>query len=80
MLKLKLTVIGKMHNEFAKKWVEHYQKLLGKHCELELKFIKEEKLNEGKNEAEVLFSIPRADAFDLKTSPNSWRTITPARM
>jgi len=54
MIKIKLTVIGKLHNEFAKKWVEHYTKLLGKHCELELKFVKEEKLNEGKNEVEVL--------------------------
>ncbi|MCP4584274.1 MAG: 23S rRNA (pseudouridine(1915)-N(3))-methyltransferase RlmH [candidate division Zixibacteria bacterium] len=54
MIKIKLTVIGKLHNEFAKKWVEHYKKLLGKHCELEVKFVKEEKLNEGKNEVEVL--------------------------
>jgi len=54
MFKVKLTVVGKLHNEFAKKWVEHYQKMLGKHCELEIKFLKDEKLDEGKNETEVL--------------------------
>lgn len=54
MIKIKLTIVGKLHNEFAKKWVEHYKKLIGKHCDLEMKFIKEEKLHEGKNEKEVL--------------------------
>ena len=54
MNKIKLTVIGKLHNEFAKKFVEHYTKLIGQHCELEIKYLKEEKIIEGKNEPEVL--------------------------
>ncbi|OQX92953.1 MAG: hypothetical protein B6D58_00225 [candidate division Zixibacteria bacterium 4484_95] len=54
MNKIRLTVIGKLHNEFAKKWAEHYQKLISKYCDLEIKFLKDEKLVEGKNEVEVL--------------------------
>lgn len=54
MNKIKLTVIGKLHDEFAKEWAEHYQKLIKNYCELEVKFLKEEKLVEGKNEVEVL--------------------------
>ena len=53
-LKVKLTVIGKLHDSYANEWAEHYIKLLGKYCQLEMKYLKEEKLNEGKNEAEVL--------------------------
>lgn len=53
-LKAKLTVIGKLHESFAEQWVEHYLKLLDRYCELEIKFLKEEKLVEGKNETEVL--------------------------
>ena len=54
MIKVKLTIVGKIHDEYAKDWVEHYKKLIKQHCKLEVKFIKEEKLGEGKNEAEVL--------------------------
>jgi 23S rRNA (pseudouridine1915-N3)-methyltransferase len=54
MNKLRLTVIGKLHNEFAKKYAEHYTKMIGQHCELEIKYLKEEKIIEGKNDAEVL--------------------------
>jgi len=54
MITVKLTTIGKLHNEFAKKWVEQYKKYISNHVKLEIKFLKEEKLNEGKNEAEVL--------------------------
>jgi len=54
MIKVKLTIVGKIHDEYAKAWVEHYKKLIKQHCKLEIKFIKEEKLGEGKNEAEVL--------------------------
>ncbi|MCD6162078.1 MAG: 23S rRNA (pseudouridine(1915)-N(3))-methyltransferase RlmH [candidate division Zixibacteria bacterium] len=54
MTKIKLTIVGKMRDKFAKEWVEHYRKLASKYCDLEIKFIKEEKLAEGKNEKEVL--------------------------
>ena len=54
MIKVKLTTVGKLHDKHAKEWVEHYQKLIKQHCDLEIKFIKEEKLDKGKNEAEVL--------------------------
>ncbi len=53
-LKAKLTIIGKLHDGYAKEWAEHYIKLLDKYTQLEIKYLKEEKLNEGKNEAEVL--------------------------
>lgn len=54
MNKIKLTVIGKLHNSFAKEYAAHYEKLIGSHCELEIKYLKSEKIVEGKNEAEVL--------------------------
>ena len=53
-LRAKLTVIGKLHDSYARDWAEHYIKLLDKYCQLEIKYLKEEKLNEGKNETEVL--------------------------
>ena len=54
MNKIRLTVIGKLHNKFAKDYVEHYLKLIEPHCGLEIKYLKEEKILEGKNEVEVL--------------------------
>jgi 23S rRNA (pseudouridine1915-N3)-methyltransferase len=54
MNKIKLTVIGKLHNNFAKEYVAHYEKLIESHCEFEIKYLKSEKIIEGKNEAEVL--------------------------
>lgn len=53
MNKIRLTVVGKLHDDFAKKWAEHYVKLLERHCEITIRFIKEEKVVEGKNESEV---------------------------
>lgn len=53
-LKARLTVIGKLHDSHAKDWADHYFKLLSKYCTLEMKFLKEERLDEGKNETEVL--------------------------
>lgn len=53
-LKVRLTVIGKLHDNYANAWAEHYFKLLEKYTSLEVKYLKEEKLSEGKNEAEVL--------------------------
>lgn len=47
-------MIGKLHDSFADEWAQHYIKLLDRYCSLEIKYIKEEKLNEGKNEVEVL--------------------------
>jgi len=54
MKTIRLTVVGKLHDDFAEAWFEHYQKLIGRYCEVEVKFIKEEKLDEGKNESEVM--------------------------
>jgi 23S rRNA (pseudouridine1915-N3)-methyltransferase len=54
MNKIRLTVIGKLQNNFAKEYVAHYEKLIGHHCELEIKYLKAEKIIEGKNEADVL--------------------------
>lgn len=54
MKTIRLTVIGKIHDDFAVAWFDHYQKMLSKFCDVEVKFIKEEKLDEGKNESEVL--------------------------
>lgn len=53
-LKAKLTVIGKLHDSYAEEWGEHYIKLLEQFCTLEVTYLKEEKLSEGKNEVEVL--------------------------
>ena len=53
-IKVKLTVIGKLHEDFAEAWGNHYMKLIDRYCTLEVKYLKEEKLDEGKNEAEVL--------------------------
>jgi 23S rRNA (pseudouridine1915-N3)-methyltransferase len=53
-IKVKLTVIGKLHEDFAEAWGDHYFKLIDRYCALEVKYLKEEKLVEGKNEAEVL--------------------------
>lgn len=54
MKKIRLTVIGKLHNQFAKSYAAHYEKLISAHCQLEIKYLKEEKIIEGKNEQEVL--------------------------
>ena len=54
MIKIKLSIVGKLHDDYAKNWVEHYIKLIEPHCQFEMKFLKEEKLIEGKNNAEVL--------------------------
>jgi len=54
MNKIKLTIIGKLHNQFAKSYAAHYEKLIAPHCQLEIKYLKEEKIIEGKNEHDVL--------------------------
>jgi 23S rRNA (pseudouridine1915-N3)-methyltransferase len=53
-LKARLTVIGKLHDDFAEAWGNHYLKLLERYCDIEIKYLKEERLQEGKNEIEVL--------------------------
>lgn len=54
MTRIKLTVVGKLHEQFAEDWAEHYIKMIGRYCELEVTYLKEEKLVEGKSESEVL--------------------------